>query len=148
MAENRPYDQFAYQVLTASGSTLANPPAGYYKVLRAPDHVAENTTQLFLGIRFNCNKCHDHPFERWTQDQYYQFAAFFGQLRRKGQGISAPISGEPEYIWFAPGEPRGEVRHPVTGEIMRPKAPDAPPETIDPARDPRDALASVRRRIH
>ena len=48
-----------------------------------PDAVMENTTQLFLAVRFNCNKCHDHPFERWTQDQYYQLAAFFAQVGRK-----------------------------------------------------------------
>ncbi len=45
----------------------------------------ENTTQLFLGVRFNCNKCHDHPFERWTQDQYYQTAAYFAQVEPEGR---------------------------------------------------------------
>src|SRR5262249_13729079 len=77
VADNMPYDKFAHTILTASGSTLENPPAAYYKVLRDPGSTTENTTQLFLAIRFNCNKCHDHPFERWTQDQYYQTAAFF-----------------------------------------------------------------------
>ena len=83
VATNMPYDQFAHAILTANGSNVENPPASYYKVLRTPDAVMENTTQLFLAIRFNCNKCHDHPFERWTQDQYYQFAAFFAQVERK-----------------------------------------------------------------
>src|SRR5439155_12312688 len=83
VAKNVPYDKFAYEVLTASGSNVANPPAAYYKVLRTPDAAMENTTQLFLAVRFNCNKCHDHPFERWTQDQYYQLAAFFAQIERK-----------------------------------------------------------------
>lgn len=86
--ENRPYDQFAKQILTASGSNHENPAAAYYKILREPEAILENTTQLFLGIRFNCNKCHDHPFEKWTQDQYYQTAAFF-----RGVGLKAdPIS--------------------------------------------------------
>jgi hypothetical protein len=79
VAENKPYDQFAREILTATGSNKANPPASYFKVLRDPVEIMENTTHLFLGIRFNCNKCHDHPFERWTQDQYYQTAAFFAR---------------------------------------------------------------------
>jgi hypothetical protein len=83
VAKNMPYDQFAHTILTASGSNVENPPASYYKVLRTPDAVMENTTQLFLAIRFNCNKCHDHPFERWTQDQYFQLAAYFAQVDRK-----------------------------------------------------------------
>ncbi|MFO0823869.1 MAG: DUF1549 domain-containing protein [Gemmataceae bacterium] len=82
MAENMPYDKFAYEILTASGSNIENPPAAYYKILRSADVAMENTTQLFLAVRFNCNKCHDHPFERWTQDQYYNLAAYFSQVSR------------------------------------------------------------------
>src|SRR5207248_790830 len=80
VATNMPYDKFAYAILDASGSTLDNPPAAYYKVLRDADSAMENTTQLFLAIRFNCNKCHDHPFDRWTQDQYYHLASYFAQI--------------------------------------------------------------------
>ncbi len=65
---NTPYDQFAYKIITASGSNKENPAASYYKILREPAEIVENTTHLFLATRFNCNKCHDHPFERWTQD--------------------------------------------------------------------------------
>ncbi len=83
VSSNLPYDQFVRSVLTASGSTLENPPAAYYKVLRTPEELMENTTQLFLGVRFNCNHCHDHPFERWTQGQYYHLAAYFAQVGRK-----------------------------------------------------------------
>lgn len=83
IASNVPYNEFAFQILNSSGSTLANPPAAYYKILRDPADVMENTTQLFLAIRFNCNKCHDHPFERWNQDQYYELAAYFSQVGRK-----------------------------------------------------------------
>ncbi|MDP6930214.1 MAG: DUF1553 domain-containing protein [Planctomycetota bacterium] len=83
IASNAPYDEFVRTLLTASGSTLENPPAAYFKVLREPDIAMENTTQLFLGTRFNCNKCHDHPFERWTKDQHWQLAGFFAQVDRK-----------------------------------------------------------------
>ncbi len=89
VAGNMPYDQFVYTILTASGSTLDNPPAAYYKVLRTPEETMENTTQLFLGVRFNCNHCHDHPFERWTQGQYYHLAAYFAQVGRKEDPVSA-----------------------------------------------------------
>jgi WD40 repeat protein len=80
VASNTPYDQFAREILTATGSNKDNPAASYFKVLRTPTETMENTTHLFLAVRFNCNKCHDHPFERWTQDQYYQTAAFFAQV--------------------------------------------------------------------
>jgi hypothetical protein len=82
VASNMPYDEFVRALLTGSGSTRLNPPAAFFKVLREPDLVMESTTQLFLGIRFNCNKCHDHPFERWTQEQHWQTAAWFSQVRR------------------------------------------------------------------
>ncbi len=77
-----PYDQFCYQLLTGSGSNMANPAASYFKILRDPGQAMENTTHLFLAIRFNCNKCHDHPFERWTQDQYYTLSSYFAQVSR------------------------------------------------------------------
>lgn len=83
VASNMPYDKIVHTILTASGSTLENPPAAYYKILRTPEESMENTTQLFLGVRFNCNHCHDHPFERWTQGQYYHLAAYFAQVGRK-----------------------------------------------------------------
>ena len=78
-----PYDKFAYDILTASGSNVENPAASYLQDRCAPpDAAMENTTHLFLAIRFNCNKCHDHPFERWTQDQYYNLASYFAQVGR------------------------------------------------------------------
>ena len=83
IATNMPYDKFVYAVLTASGSNLENPPASYYKILREPGPLMENNTQLFLGVRFNCNNCHDHPFERWTQNQHWRLAAFFANVARK-----------------------------------------------------------------
>ncbi len=83
IAGNMPYDQFCYKLLTASGSNVANPAASYFKILRDPDLAMENTTHLFLAVRFNCNKCHDHPFERWTQNQYYELTSFFAQINRR-----------------------------------------------------------------
>jgi len=124
VAANTPYDEFAKTVLTASGSTFENPAASYMRVLREPDLAMENSTQLFLGVRFNCNKCHDHPFERWTQNQYYDLAAYFVQVGRK-PGL---VPGD-EVIYNAQG---GEVNHPRTGE---PVAPHFPYEHADVAPD-------------
>jgi hypothetical protein len=132
IATNKPYDQFAYEILTASGSNLENPPAAYYKILRTPDEVMENTTQLFLAVRFNCNKCHDHPFERWTQDQYYQLAAYFSQVSRtedpkyKGQKIGGTNVEAPKpLVEVIQDTTSGEIKHDRTGEIAKPKFPYA-----------------------
>ena len=81
--DNTPYDKFAYQILSAKGSNKENPAASYFKILRKPEETMENTTHLFLGVRFNCNKCHDHPFERWSHTQYYETAAYFARLGLK-----------------------------------------------------------------
>ncbi len=104
--------------MTASGSNRENPPAAYYKILRTPDAAMEATTQLFLAIRFNCNKCHDHPFERWTQDQYYQTAAYFAQVGRQPDpeskdrtiGGSAVEGAQPFYEIVADAD-QGEINH-------------------------------------
>src|SRR5205085_12666561 len=81
--QNIPFDQVVRDVITASGSTYSNPPANYYRIARDPTNLAETTAQLFFGIRMQCAKCHNHPFERWTQDDYYSMAAFFARVRQK-----------------------------------------------------------------
>ncbi|HEX5272900.1 MAG TPA: DUF1549 domain-containing protein [Gemmataceae bacterium] len=129
--DNVPYDRFVYRVLTASGSTLDNPPAAYYKVLRTPDAAMENTTQLFLAVRFNCNKCHDHPFERWTQDQYYHLAAYFAQVQRtedpkfKGQKVASngEVDGAKPLVEDIADINSGEVHHERTGKVTPPQFP-------------------------
>ncbi len=139
-----PYDQFAYAILTASGSSLENPPAAYFKVLRDPDAVMENTTQLFLAVRFNCNKCHDHPFERWTQDQYYETAAYFAQFalqpdpESKDRTIGgSAVEGAQPYYEIVADAATGEVKHERTGQFTSPRLPYScqhPAATSDPRR--------------
>lgn len=130
VAANLPYDQFVYSVLTASGSNLENPPASYYKILRDPGMAMENTTQLFLAIRFNCNKCHDHPFERWTQDQYYQLSAYFSQVglkedpKFKGQRIGgSAVEGAVPLVEIVTDKKAGDVTHARTGAVTPPVFP-------------------------
>ncbi len=130
IAANTPYDQFTYELLTATGSNRENPPASYFKVLRTPVDAMENTTHLFLGIRFNCNKCHDHPFERWFQDQYFETAAYFARVGlaadpksgKKKVGGSAVEGAKPLYE-IVTDKKDGEVRHEGTGLVTPPKLP-------------------------
>jgi hypothetical protein len=130
VATNKPYDQFAREILTASGSTLENPPAAYFKVLREPVDLMENTTHLFLAVRFNCNKCHDHPFERWTQDQYYHMAAYFSQVGRKedpafrGKTLGgSAVEGAKPLVEVIYDQNSGEVIHDRTGQTAAPDFP-------------------------
>ncbi len=130
VAENMPYDRFAHTILTASGSNVENPPAAYYKILRDPGATMENTTHLFLAVRFNCNKCHDHPFERWTQTQYYQMAAYFAQVGRKedakykGQKIGgSAVMGAVPLVEDIFDKKDGEVTHARTGVLTPPAFP-------------------------
>jgi hypothetical protein len=83
VAANKPYDKMVRELLTAEGSCYQNPAVNYLRVLREPGKITEDVSQTFLGVRFNCNKCHDHPFEKWTQNQYYEFGAYFAQVSLK-----------------------------------------------------------------
>ena len=83
IATNVPYDKFVRELVTANGSTFQYPAANYYRISREPRVVMENMTQVFLGTRFSCNRCHDHPFERWTQNQYWELSAYFADVGRK-----------------------------------------------------------------
>jgi hypothetical protein len=142
IANNKPYDRFAHDILTASGSNLDNPAASYFKVLREPDVVMENTTQLFLAVRFNCNKCHDHPFERWTQNQYYELASYFAQVGRsedprfKGQRLGgSDFEGAKPLVEVITDVGSGDVKHARTGAISAPHFPylhaDLAPKTAN-----------------
>jgi hypothetical protein len=95
-------------------------------------------SQLFLGVRLDCAKCHHHPSEKWGQDDFYRMAAFFGTVHERGSGISAPISAGNETFYYLPGR---TVKHPVTGELMEPRPPDGDGFKIPDKADPRQALA-------
>ncbi len=83
---NKPYDQFVRELLAATGTVIGNPPVAWYKRVKEPKDQIEDVAQLFLGVRMQCAQCHHHPFERWSQDDYYSLAAFFGQVGRKPSG--------------------------------------------------------------
>jgi len=149
VAKNQPYDEFAREILTAMGSNKQNPPASYFKVLRTAEETMENTTHLFLGIRFNCNKCHDHPFERWTQDQYYETAAFFSRTSLKADpasgketiGGSAVDGAKPLYEEVFEAN-AGEMTHQRTSKQVAPKFPYEVSHEAKPEANRREQLAA------
>ncbi|HEV3138286.1 MAG TPA: DUF1549 and DUF1553 domain-containing protein, partial [Pirellulales bacterium] len=113
ISSNVPLNQMVQNLLSASGGTFKNPATNYYQIERDTLKTAENVAQVFMGIRTQCSQCHNHPFDRWTMDDYYSFAAFFAQIGRK-QGEDYR-----ETIIFNSGG--GEVNHPVGGRRMAPK---------------------------
>jgi WD40 repeat protein len=137
--DNKPWDRFVRELLTAQGNTHKDGPVAIWRDKREPVDAATFVGQIFLGVRLECAKCHHHPTEKWDLTDYYQMAAFFTQMKRKGQGISAPISGEPEQWWFAPGA--ASIEHPVTKAALKPRPPADKEITIADTQDPRAVLA-------
>jgi hypothetical protein len=113
LSKNMPMDQMVQELLGANGGTFKNPATNFYQTTTETLPLTESVAQVFMGMRIQCSQCHNHPFDRWTQDDYYGFAAFFAQIGRKG--------GEDyrETIVFNSGG--GEVNHPVGGRVMAPK---------------------------
>ena len=148
IAKNTPYDRFVRSILLARGSSYENPAVNYLRVLREPGKMAEDISQTFLGVRFNCNKCHDHPFEKWTQNQYYEEAAYFAQVAFKqgqiGQNVIFQEAGgsfkitaeEILYNNYA----GGEVRHLKTDKVVAPRVPVGRSHEIPPGEDRRAAF--------
>jgi hypothetical protein len=133
-----PYDEFVRRVITARGSTWQNGVATLYRDRRDPEEITTMISQLFLGIRLDCAKCHHHPFEKWSQQDFYQLAGYFSQIGRKGTGLSPPISGGEEIVFFSGS---GSVKHPVTGETLQPRTLFGDPGEVEPGQDPRETLA-------
>ncbi len=113
IANGVPLDQMVRELLSANGGTFKNPATNFYQIERNTLKTAENVAQVFMGIRTQCAQCHNHPFDRWTMDDYYSFAAFFSQIGRK--------QGEDYRETIVYDKRGGEVRHPVTKQVMKPK---------------------------
>jgi len=131
---NKRYDQFVRELLAASGTVIGNPPVAWYKRVKDPKQQLEDVAQLFLGVRLQCAQCHHHPFERWSQDDYYGMAAFFSQVGRK------PTSTRGEELIFHKRGIAGATNV-KTGRLLKPAAMS---ETVPPIAaddDPRLKLA-------
>lgn len=112
IANNVPMDQMVRDILASTGGTFTTPQTNFYEIERDQLKIAENVAQIFMGMQIQCAQCHNHPFDRWTQDDYYNFAAFFSQVgRKRGEDYR-------EQIIFNRGG--GEVKHPVTGKNATP----------------------------
>ncbi len=133
--ENLSFDKFVSQLVQGKGSSFSNGPANYFIVNNTPQILAESTSQLFLGTRLTCAQCHHHPFEKYSQDDYYSFAAFFARTGLKSSQEFGLFGGE-RVVIIRTG---GEVSQPRTGKIMPPKPLDADP--VDHPLDRRIALA-------
>ena len=131
-AENRPYDQFARDIMTAQGSTTADGPAALYKSLGTPESAARSTSQIFLGVRIECAECHHHPSERWSQDDYWALAGMFSGLTRK------PLPGGSEAVVWKAGIDLG----PKVSKRRR-----LPGRRSPPGRSARPARSSLQPRI-
>src|SRR5712692_88286 len=114
IAQNKPYDKFVYELLSARGTSYENPAANFFRVTRSAKVSMEKTTQLFMGVRLVCTQCHDHPFEKWTQNQYYEMAAFFASV-----GLKPGFQSGDEIIYDKRED--NEVKHPKTGRVVPPK---------------------------
>ncbi|MFI5379640.1 MAG: DUF1549 and DUF1553 domain-containing protein [Tepidisphaerales bacterium] len=133
IASNEPYDKFVEKILLAKGSSYTAPEVNYYRALKENGKITEDVSQTFLGVRFNCNKCHDHPFEKWTQNQYYQFGAYFATIAVK------PGPRPEEQILYS-NYNGGEVVHPKTDRPVAPLVPFGTSESTPAGLDRRQAL--------
>ncbi|HLU50283.1 MAG TPA: DUF1549 and DUF1553 domain-containing protein [Planctomycetota bacterium] len=136
LRENRPIDDMVAEVITAQGSTYTNGPANYFRVSRRPNELAETTAQVFLGIRLQCAQCHHHPFEEWSQEDYWGLAAYFARVGVKSSSEFG-VYGREQVVFVRNG---GDVRHPKNGRVLPPKPLGAEPADDDI--DRRRALAS------
>ncbi len=131
---NKPYDRFVRELLAATGTVIGNPPVAWYKRVKEPKQQLEDVAQLFLGVRMQCAQCHHHPFERWSQDDYYALSAFFSRVGRKPSGVRGQ-----DLIFHQRGI--AVATHMKTGRPVKPAALGDGMDDIAPDADPRLVLA-------
>ena len=130
--ENTPYDQFVRSIVAARGNTLDESPAAFFQVHAKPGEAGRSISQLFLGVRIECAQCHHHPFERWSQSDYFAFSGFFTGIGRK------KVATGGQKIFTQPGS---DLKHPRTGETVAAAGLGADPVEFVDGTDRRDALA-------
>ena len=133
MEQNLPYDQFARELITATGGLYEVAPTSYYPLLKKPEEMATTTSQVFLGVGLECARCHDHPFEKWKQDDFLGLAAFFPQVRYKNR------LRQNERVLYL--DAKRELTHPKSKKPVTPKFLGGEAVKIEPERDRREVLA-------
>jgi hypothetical protein len=135
LRDNRSIDEFARDIITAQGSSFTDGPVNFYRTASNPADWAENVAQVFLGVRMQCARCHHHPFEKWSQEDYYGMAAFFVRLGAKSSQEFGIFGGE-RVLYLRPS---GEQTLPRTGKVVKPHPIDGP--VMDDPFDRRRQLA-------
>jgi hypothetical protein len=143
LAENKPYDRFVREILTARGEFAgagAQPPVAWFNVLRTPPALVDDTAQVFLGTRIQCAQCHHHPYEKWSQDDYWGLAAFFARVQlgntpTKGKAPAGGTKGFPLVL-----APQGQVTSPQGKIYVNPRPLDGPELDVPADEDPRQKL--------
>jgi hypothetical protein len=137
--DNKPFDRMVREILTASGDPRISPPVIWYREVDEINEQVEDTAQLFLGLRIQCARCHHHPFEKWSQDDYYGFSAFFSRVARKPLASVTDSQLREKRLYHNEGV--AEATNPRSGKALRPAALGGKPLEIAPDRDPRVKLA-------
>ena len=138
VADGMPWDQFVREVVTASGESEENGATGFYALSQSPEEMTENVSQAFLGLSIGCARCHNHPLEKWTNDQYYGMASLFARVRAKGWGGEARSGDGLRTLYVADS---GELVQPRTGKPQTPRPLDGQPVAFDDPSDRRVVLA-------
>lgn len=138
--ENKPFDRFTRELLTASGDPRVSPAVIWYREVDEVNEQVEDTAQLFLGLRIQCARCHHHPFEKWSQDDYYGMSAFFSRVARKPLADVENTNLREKRLYHNEG--LAEAHNPRTGKALRPTALGGMPLAIPADRDPRVQLAN------
>jgi hypothetical protein len=137
--ENKPWDQFVQEILTAKGESQTVGATNFYAIHQTPEEMTENASQAFMGLSIGCAKCHNHPLEKWTNDQYYAMANLFSRVRAKGWG-GEPRNGDGIRTVYVADE--GELIQPKSGKPQAPAPLDAPAIDFDDPRDRRETVAT------
>ena len=138
MAQDKPFDEFAREILAATGDETSSPPTVWYKELQNPENFVDDTAQVFLGLRIACAQCLHHPYEKWSQDDYWSMAAFFGRVGKKNTPI--PGANQQSQLLVVFNKPTGQVINKRTNQAAPMKPLDAEPMKSDADEDPRHKL--------
>lgn len=137
--QNRPWDEFARRIVTSTGSSVENGATNFFALHQDPQNMAENVSQAFLGLSIACAKCHNHPLEKWTNNQYYAFANLFARVRAKGWGGDFRSGDGVRTLYVAQ---KGELVQPLTGKPQPPTPLDGEPLAFESTGDRRIPLAN------
>jgi hypothetical protein len=140
ITRDKPYDEFARAILGASGDEVSNPPTVWYKELQNPEQFVDDTAQVFLGLRLACAQCHHHPYEKWSQDDYWGLAAFFGRVARRNVQVPGEVNQQGGGRVVIYSRSRGGVTNKRTGQAAVMKPLDGKPVDVGLYDDPRQKL--------